>query len=309
MKGAYKESSVWLRLDIGLCPNGGTLCNIGGEAIQRRNDKGVDKSTYAPVPGGERNCVRCRFFVTGLPFLIPLWAHGSAIMAQADALARRADERSEEVRRLKHQRKTVRELGETVTQDLREQIIATEEAQIHDSERRNQAFADLHSTLALIEKVRAIAHQVGDTEEGQELPMLLPDDELPEIVGREATRFEVIDAVVQQSRCFPSLISPDLERERDEFLNQILYRNGYVPITMSPLASAERRRAADAMAAFLLLELGAAETDHLADGRKSLADLGLQDRLEAACRMAVGKPLNRIESRPSPRTGQAPYRS
>ncbi|AMB44058.1 VPA1269 family protein [Methylobacterium sp. AMS5] len=308
MKGAYKEPSTWLRLDIGLCPNGGTLCNIGGDAIQRRNDKGVDKSTYAPVPGGERNCIRCRFFVTGLPFLIPLWAHGSAIMAQADACARQADERSEEVRRLKQHRKTVRELGETVTDDLREKITATEEAHIHDCERRNQALADFHSTLALIEKIRAIAQHAGDLEEGQNLPMLLPDDEIPEIVGRESTRFEVIDAVVQQSRCFPSLVSADIERERDEFLNQILYRNGYVPITMSPLPLSERRRAADAMAAFLLLELGAAETDHLAAGRKSLSDLGLQDKLEAACRTAVGKPLNRIEARPLPETIPAPDR-
>lgn len=298
IKGVYDEPSLWLRMDIGLCPNGGTQCRVGGEPIQRRRDKGADKSVYAPVPGGARNCVRCRFFVTGAPFLIPLWAHGSAVMARADGCARQAAERDDEVRGLKLQRKALRDRGESVPEQLRGRIIATEEAHNNDCERRDQALADFHATLTLIEKVRAISQTAEEYGEGGELPMLLSGDGIPEVVGRESTRFEVVDAVVQQSRVFPSLESPDLERERDEFLNTVLYRNGYVPITMAPLSLAERRSAADAMAAFLLIELGARETDLLASGGKTLADLGLQGRLEAACREAVGKPLDRMVSQP-----------
>ena len=54
-----------------------------------------------------------------------------------------------------------------------------------------------------------------------------------------------------------------------------------------------------ALAARLLMELGARETDLLASGGKTLADLGLQERLEAACREAVGRPLDRMVSQPS----------
>ncbi|WP_156375660.1 hypothetical protein [Methylobacterium sp. Leaf125] len=53
------------------------------------------------------------------------------------------------------------------------------------------------------------------------------------------------------------------------------------------------------MAALLLMELGARETDLLASGGKTLADLGLQGRLEAACREAVGRPLDRMGSHPT----------
>ncbi|MEH3119630.1 MAG: hypothetical protein PGN25_19120 [Methylorubrum populi] len=249
---------------------------------------------HAPVPGGAQNCVRCRFFVTGLPFLIPLWAHGSAIMARADATARQGAERDDEGRELKLQRKAHRDRNERVPPELHARIVATETAHETDCERRDQALADFHATLALIEKVRAISRPDDGPEVEGNLPMLVPDDGIPDLVGRASTRFEVIDAVVQQSRCFPSLESADIERERDEFLNQILYRNGYVPVTMAPLTVSERRRAADAMSAFLLMELGARETDLLASGRKSLSDLGLQERLETACRDAVGKPLGRM---------------
>lgn len=298
MKGGYSEPSVWLRLDIGLCPNGATQCRVGGEAKQRRQDNGLDKSIYASVPGGPRNCVRCRFFVTGLPFLIPLWAHGSAIMVKADALAKQAIDRASEARILKQKRIERSEQGQPQDRDLSRLIRELDELHVADCEQRDQALADLHHTLALIEKVRAIGKQVG-VPGNKGLPMLLPEEGIPELASREGTRFEIVDAVVQQSRWFRSLESADAERERDEFLNRILHRNGYVPITMAPLSKSERQLGADAMAKFLLMELGAWETEHLATGRKSLVELELQEGFDAACRSAIGRPLERIEMRPT----------
>ena len=110
-----------------------------------------------------------------------------------------------------------------------------------------------------------------------------------------ATRFELVDAVVQASRWFPSIEDAGLEMERDESLNKILYRNGYAPITVSPLGEEERRRAADALASLLLVELKATETQNLIDGKKTLADYtGLQERLETAASKAIGRPLERL---------------
>jgi hypothetical protein len=295
MGGNYPEPSSWARLDIGVCPNGATQCRIGGEVIAGRIVKGVDKSLYGPVPGGPRNCVRCRFFVTGLPFLIALWSHASALMARADGAAKQAMVRDEEFQELWQRRKDLQKKKEAVPVELHRRIDMVGELFLADTDKRDQALADFHHTIVLIEKVRAISEQVDPIEGIETLPMLLPQEKIPELMGREATRFELIDAVVQQSRCFPSIESADIERERNEFLNQILHRNGFVPITMAPLSQSERRRAADAMAAFLLMELGAAETDDLATGLKSLSELGLQERLEAACRRAIGRPLERID--------------
>lgn len=287
IKGSYDEPTGWVRLETGICPNGATQCHTGGPALAKRTDKGRDKSYYSPVPGGARNCVRCRFFVTGLPFLIPLWAHASAIVAKVDSLSSRISETQRELEVLKKERAAG--ITSQVTVD---RIRVLDETWIGASEARDNALADLHATLVLIEKIRVIAAPGEGASD--KLPMLLSSDAVPEIAARESTRFELVDAVVQASRWFPSMDTADLERERDEFLNRILYRNGYVPITLAPLTVQERRRAADALAQMLIVELGATEAQKLIDGRKSLADVGLQERLEQAATRAIGHPMERL---------------
>ena len=293
LKGAYSEPSCWLRSDIGICPNGATLCARGGEMIRRVNAAGIDKSVYAPVPGGSRNCVRCRFFLTGLPFLLPLWAKASSDMAKADALARDAASKENVLKAKKAERLRLSRDGDPIPPALTDEIAREDAASTQAIEACTEAFENLHATLALVEKVRAIVTHSAADGEGGGLPMLLGDD-IPEIVGQESTRFAVVDQVVRASRLFPSLRSDDLERERDEFLNRVLYDNGYVPLTMSRLSEDEKRKAADAMAEMLLIRVGAEEVDNLIEGRKTLAEIGLQESLETACAHAIGSPLSKL---------------
>jgi hypothetical protein len=77
--------------------------------------------------------------------------------------------------------------------------------------------------------------------------MVIPEDGLLTIEGRESTRFELTDAVVQMSRFYPSLSSADIERERDGLINTVLYRNGYVPISVTPLTLKQKRALLDAL--------------------------------------------------------------
>jgi Putative integrase len=291
IKGPYDEPTGWSRLEVGICPNGCTQCHIGGEAIANRRERGKDKSIYGPVPGGARNCVRCRFFVTGLPFLIPLWAHATAILARVDSLSKNVSSVRLELDELKRQRLALD--GSPVPQSLTDRIRILDETWVGECDARDQALADAHATMVLVEKIRAIFKH-GAGEENAKLPMLLNDDCIPEVTARESTRFEIVDAVVQASRWFPSMNTSDLERERNEFLDKILYRNGYVPITLLPLSEQERRRAADALAQMVIVELGAAEAQNLIEGKKTLADFGLQEKLEAAAARAVGHPIDRL---------------
>lgn len=62
--------------DKGICPNSATLCDVGGERIGSES-----LNHYAPVPGfpQERNCVCCRFFLTGPAFLPGLIAHFNTV--------------------------------------------------------------------------------------------------------------------------------------------------------------------------------------------------------------------------------------
>jgi hypothetical protein len=62
--------------DKGICPNGATLCDVGGERIGAES-----LNHFAPVPGfpQERNCACCRFFLTGPAFLPGLIAHFNTV--------------------------------------------------------------------------------------------------------------------------------------------------------------------------------------------------------------------------------------
>lgn len=55
------NAASWLTLDTGMCPVGATRCHEGGKRLA--------KGIYGPVPGGPRNCVQCRFHITGPAFL------------------------------------------------------------------------------------------------------------------------------------------------------------------------------------------------------------------------------------------------
>lgn len=294
LKGPYEEPGLWSRFDIGICPNGATLCNQGGPVVVQRKDKGRDRSKHSRVPGGDRNCVRCRFFVTGLPFLIPLWSHANAIFAKIDRVSRKMAANQAEIDGLKAEKQRLNLAGEQTPRSLKRQINLLEEVWMNDAAVRETALGDAEATMMLIEKIRAIGGK-GAGDDDRKLPMLVADDMFPDVVGRESTRFELVDSVVRSSRWFPSIADSRLESERDSSLDKLLYRNGYAPITLASLGEDERRRAADALAALILIELQATEAQNLIDGKKSFADFpGLQDRLEAAAARAIGRPLERL---------------
>ena len=61
-------NSACVVFDCGICPMSAAACHIGGQPVVERKIE----SLHAPVEAGylgQKNCPRCRFFVTGVPFL------------------------------------------------------------------------------------------------------------------------------------------------------------------------------------------------------------------------------------------------
>jgi len=72
-----RSAAAFVFDDKGICPNGATLCDVGGERLLGRQSEQV----FGPVPGfpQERNCACCRFFLTGPAFLPGLIAHFNTV--------------------------------------------------------------------------------------------------------------------------------------------------------------------------------------------------------------------------------------
>ncbi|WP_312795985.1 VPA1269 family protein [Tianweitania sp.] len=297
MFGSYREPTGWALMDLGLCPNGGGLCNIGGPKRRTKIDGGIDKSPHSAVPGGPRNCVRCRFFMTGEPYLIALWGHSVEISLRLDTLNRRIKEIEAELESLRVRRRMLNRDKHAVPPDLLNRISVLQAQSEAAEDQRGQELGNMHATIVLIEQVREIADRERKNTgqhagKGKKLAMLVHEEGVPYVEGRASHRFELTDAVVQFSRFYPSMTSADIERERNSFLDVILHKNGYTPISLAPLSAEEKQSSADALSELLVRRLEETELVALAEGSKTLAALGIEKNLQACSRKAIGKPLH-----------------
>lgn len=92
-------NSACVVFDYGICPMSAACCHVGGERMAERKVEII----YAPVEGGylgQKNCARCRFFVTGIPFLGGLVALSNEIALEIHTESGRFQEFAAEFERL-----------------------------------------------------------------------------------------------------------------------------------------------------------------------------------------------------------------
>ena len=151
----------WIIGDKGICPVGGAMCSKGGPKLTSN----IQLSDYAPTPGGPRNCVRCRFFVTGPAFLGGLVAHFNAVGVQLLAAAERFRAGEATIRRLED------EITATDKQTRRSSLMAD----LHTAQDRHQRGIlevddlahNLHAIYRLTERCRAAARTLARADPSQ----------------------------------------------------------------------------------------------------------------------------------------------
>ncbi|MGU1101189.1 VPA1269 family protein [Pseudomonas aeruginosa] len=92
-------ASACVIFDWGICPMSASCCHIGAEASNERQSETI----YIPVEAGylgRKNCLRCRFLVTGVPFLGGLVALANEISLEIHTESGRYQELSKEVEAL-----------------------------------------------------------------------------------------------------------------------------------------------------------------------------------------------------------------
>lgn len=86
-----RQPSSWEVMDKGICPVGCSGCHNGGPLI--KDAKSIYSRVHAPVPkdsqGNPRNCVRCRWFISGTACLPGLVAHFNNLSYEATETATR----------------------------------------------------------------------------------------------------------------------------------------------------------------------------------------------------------------------------
>ncbi|MDP2562790.1 VPA1269 family protein [Psychrobium sp. 1_MG-2023] len=239
---------LWEVTSLGICPNAGTLCNEGGPLLKKSNK--AKKAVFGPVEGGEGNCIRCRFLITGEAFLIPLMLYGNKLLADAKKLSLKEEKHRKKLQELYNQRsKIVKQRGfSTIPDDLKVEINAAERLLEKVTIELDSVLNNLHPTHTIIEKIKK------GTLTGTELIEKKEGDE-DELAYEHISKFKQLNCLVQASRLYPHVADDDLERERDQFIDKVLFQLGKTPISFAPLTDEEKQKASDAFGNYLVSKL------------------------------------------------------
>ena len=265
----------WIVGDKGICPVGGVMCEKGGPKLTSN----VQLSDYAPTPGGARNCIRCRFFVTGPAFLGGLVAHFNAVGVQLLAAAERFRASEAAIRALED------EVASAAGQPQSTSLMADLHA-AHDRREREMLYVDelshnLHAIYGLTERCRAVmAKEAPAPSDGQLNLVLVGDQTDLEAAIQMTTDFELVNAVCQVARVYPANDATLANLRRSRLLDAMLARNGSQPI-FATLSEDEALSVGNEFVNLLVKRLGPADTVAVMEGRRMLEAAGITKDIEA----------------------------
>lgn len=279
-----RTTAGWIIGDLGICPVGGAMCHAGGQKLTGENGR----NDFQPTPGGPRNCVRCRYFLTGPAFLAGLVAHFNS--TGMDVL-----DRSEQLRKMQADiSQTEDELFSNEANDPT--AYRRLDALYH---RREQAMNQLdevahnwHATFAMVERSKALlsAHRPGGTTPGS--IRLLASEGLDEITSAlgQCTPLDLYNTICQHATVYPAPNIPLASLRRGRLLDAMLARNDRRPV-FAALSEDEAIAVGNELVNFLYARLGVLESNRLIEGTKMLEAAGLADDMDSLLTCRLGTPI------------------
>lgn len=205
---------------IGGCYNGGP--NIGSESTPR----------YAPTPGGARNCVRCRWFVTEPHHIWALNAHANTLFYHSDEAVKQALKTERQLSELKSERANCEETGVP----FQKQDLLSEVERLHETamQRYSDLTEDVAATVRLmqrcIEQARRLAADGGANgvlvAVGSALDVQMAVEEVP-------SELLQLSGVCDAAKLYPDINPGKAVFRRSQLLDAALAREGLPPMLMT----------------------------------------------------------------------------
>ena len=274
----------WVVGDKGICPVGGTLCDKGGPKLTSN----VQLGDYAPTPGGPRNCVRCRFFITGPAFLGGLVAHFNAIGVRLLAASERFRVEEAAIRNLED------EIART-DEPIRHAALMADLHAAHDHHQRGMQEVDdlahnLHAVYRLTERCRAIIATAKTQPPGGLNLVLVGEQNDFEAAIEMTTDFELMNSVCQAARIYPGDDPTVANLRRARILDAMLSRIGCRPV-FSTLSEAEALAVGNEFVNLLIRRFGHADAVALVEGEKMMDAAGIAEDIEHVMRRPLAEPI------------------
>jgi hypothetical protein len=268
---------------IGICPYDGSRCSDGGKLMRKDGDHGSSKSVYGPVE--PRNCVMCRHFISGPPWLNELTDYGTKLCERRQHLAKEENrinaaaaqyeqaQRDGTIESAEYENRW-EDLGASIQQIKNEQEMV--ENAIFNVELLCNA------SVMLLDQDPA----------GEAGVMLVANNRASAVEYREVSEFEQAVRITAASRIYQILGDERVEQKRNEYLNLMLFNSGLAsPQMITSVSPEHRRRAMDQYALFISSRASAEEIQGLVEGTLRLHDLGIEEQARKLIDVALSEPI------------------
>lgn len=266
-----KSEASFIFDDKGLCPVGGSMCDVGGE----KKSEAMERNDYAPVPGypRERNCIRCRFFLTGPAWLPALNAKFNHIAYEAMQAAERYNRFTEQVAALEEQRLECETTGSLFTGALDlEKKSALLEA---DTQTLDRWITDLQSIQRLI--LRCIEINKNTASDGLQLVAAGTLYDIQAALTVTESELHSIEVQCRNAVIYPEIDGRQPTIRRSQLLDALLHANKK-PLLFSRLSVEQQLQAGNAMMKLIEARAGSLENAvEFVEAQGRLKELGIVD--------------------------------
>ncbi|MGT2505022.1 gamma-mobile-trio integrase GmtZ [Cupriavidus basilensis] len=231
---AARNPAGWMPMHHGLCLVGGNTSevedngNVGGCYNGGPNLGSTSSPKYGPVPGGSRNCVRCRWFVTQPRYLWALVAHFNTLAYHFDEARNACLARENELQDLKRQKADAEDAGQPFARmDAYRQAERVWESAM-------KRFSDLAEDLVDCWRLIARCKAALETSQGDGTQLVAAGTVGDVHVGFEETESELLQlaGVCENVEVYPDLEPGKAVFRRSQLLDAVLYRADLPPVFM-----------------------------------------------------------------------------
>lgn len=268
---------------IGVCPYDGSRCSDGGTLLRKEGKDDASKNIYGPVES--RNCVMCRHFISGPPWLNELEAYGTKLCERRQYLAVEENRFNEVASQYEqaHRDGTI----ESAEFENRWEELGADMQQV-----KNEQEMVENATFNVELLCNASVKLLDGDPTGEAGLMLVANNRSSVIEYREVSEFEQAVRITAAGRIHRILGDERVERKRDDYLNLMLFNSGLTsPQMITRVSHENRRRAMDQYALFVSSRASSEDIDGLVDGTVRLRDLGIEEQVRNLIDVALSEPV------------------
>lgn len=284
-----RSAAAFVFEDKGICPVGGSMCDVGGEPMTDQ----ANSRYFAAVPGypQQRNCVRCRFFLTGPAFLPGLQAHFNAVSYEAHECSERHNELHEEVTLMENRRADCEGDGQlfTETREL-ERLSQRYEA---EAEAMGKLVNDMQATHYLI--ARSLEIMKDANKDGVQLVAVGEMSDIKVAFTETPSELHQIEVLCENAVIYPEIDARKPVLRRSQLLDCMLEFNKMPPVFFR-LNPRQQLAAGNAVMQLIQARTGSLKGAlEYVEGLRRLRDLGIVDETwDVLAEKVAGTPAREI---------------